>query len=340
LWRAGLSAVALTAGLAVVTLHAQQSPVVRALTEPPPETVKVDGIEIVPVLKNVYMLVGGGANVTVQTGDQGVVFVDSGAPGRTAALLAAVSRLTRRPIRFLILSGPDADHAGGSEAIVKAAGGLLGQATGPATLTRSLNVGIVTISHENTSGRLSAGSPGLPSVTGEALPESTFFTKRKEIYVNGEPVQILHQPAAHTDGDVLVFFRGSDVVCAGDVYLSDGYPRIDLARGGSVQGEIDAVNAIIDLTVPERNQMGGTRVVPGHGHLANEADVVEYRDMLTIVRDRVQDLLKKGSTLPQVKAANPTLEYDGLYGAQKEWTGDMFLETVFRDLSKPKTGAK
>jgi hypothetical protein len=107
-----------------------------------------------------------------------------------------------------------------------------------------------------------------------------------------------------------------------------------------VQGEIDALNAIIDITVPERNQMGGTRVVPGHGRLANEADVVEYRNMMTIVRDRVRDMVKKGMTVEQVKAAKPTLEYDGIYGTDKNWTGGMFIETVYRDLSQKKGAGK
>jgi glyoxylase-like metal-dependent hydrolase (beta-lactamase superfamily II) len=198
----------------------------------------------------------------------------------------------------------------------------------------------MTISHENTSNRLSRGGGGLPALTGDAIPESTFFTRRKDLYMNGEPIELRWQPAARTDGDIFVFFRGSDVLSVGDVYLPDSYPHVDLARGGSVQGEIDALNAIIDITVPERNQMGGTRVVPGHGRLANEADVVEYRNMMTIVRDRVRDMVKKGMTVAQVKAARPTLEYDGIYGTDKSWTGEVFVETVYRDLSQKKGAAK
>ena len=185
-------------------------------------------------------------------------------------------------------------------------------------------------------GPLPAGSKALPKMTGDALPASTFFTPHKDFYSNGEAVQLLYQPNAHTDGDVIVFFRGSDVVSAGDVFRTDGYPVIDAANGGTIQGELDALNVILDITVPERNQMGGTRVIPGHGRICNEADVLEYRDMLTIIRDRVRDMVKKNLTLPQVKAAHPALEYDGLYGTRKEWTGDMFLEAVYRDLSRKK----
>jgi cyclase len=339
--------VAMGIGIAayVAMLSAQQSPVTRALTEPWPTTEKIDGIEIVPVLKHVYMLVGAGANVTVQIGDQGVTLVDAGGAGKTDALLAAVRHLTSKPLRYLVDTGPDADHVGGNAAIVKAAGGILGGAAagaggGRGTAASNQNVGLMTVSHENASNRLSRGGAGLPALTGDAIPESTFFTRRKDLYMNGEPIELRWQPAAHTDGDIFVFFRGSDVVSVGDVYLPDSYPHIDLARGGSVQGEIDALNAIIDITVPERNQMGGTRVVPGHGRLTNEADVVEYRDMMTIVRDRVRDMVKKGMTVEQVKAARPTLEYDGIYGADKSWTGEMFIETVYRDLSQRKGAGK
>jgi glyoxylase-like metal-dependent hydrolase (beta-lactamase superfamily II) len=324
-------------GSATLVLFAQQPPAVRALTEPWPEIVKVDGVEILHVRKGIYMFVGGGANVTAQVGDEGVLLVDAGAPGQTDRLIAAIRHLTKKPLRYLVNTSADADHAGGNGAVVKAAGGTSGPAVGgpPAGgAGRPANVGILTIAHENAVNRMIAGSRTLPPLTGDALPESTFFTPRKEFYANGEAVQVLHQPHAHTDGDVLVFFRGSDVVSAGEVFRTDSYPRIDLASGGSIQGELDALNAILDITVPERNQMGGTRVVPARGRISNEADVLEYRDMLTIVRDRVREMVKEGKTLQQVKAAHPMIEYDGIYGKDKDWTGEMFLETVYRDLSQ------
>jgi cyclase len=338
--------VATYAGVAacVAMLSAQQAPVVRALTEPWPTTEKIDGIEIVPILKHVYMLVGAGANVTVQIGDQGVTLVDSGDAGKTPALLAAVRHLTSKPLRYLVNTGPDRDHVSGNARIVSAAGGILGVTAGVGggggAGAPNQNVGILTVAHENASNRLTGGGAGLPALTGDAVPGSTFFTRRKDLYANGEPIELRWQPAAHTDGDIFVFFRGSDVLSVGDVYLPDRYPNIDLARGGSVQGEIDALNAIIDITVPERNQMGGTRVVPGHGRLANEADVVEYRNMMTIVRDRVRDMVKKGMTIEQVKTARPALEYDGIYGADKNRTGEMFIETLYRDLSQKKGAGK
>ena len=145
----------------------------------------------------------------------------------------------------------------------------------------------------------------------------------------------MFQPAAHTDGDILVFFRKSDVVAAGDVFVTTSYPVFDPARGGSVQGIIDGLNTILDLTVPERNQMGGTRVIPGHGRICNEADVLEYRDMVTIIRDRVQAMVKKGMSLAQVQAARVSLEYDGIYGSTiGGWTTEMFIEAIYKDLSR------
>jgi len=317
----------------VATVGAQVVPTVRALTEEWPETIKVDGIEILPVLKNVYMLVGGGANVTIQYGDEGVVMVDSGAPGQAARLQAAVRRLTRKPLRYLINTGPDPDHVGGNGDMVSWAGGTSGPQAGQGG-GRPPNVGTAVIAHEGAYNRMIAGSPQLPALTGEALPESTFFTPRKDLYANGEPVQLLFQPAAHTDGDVMVFFRGSDVVAAGEIYRTDQYPLVDLARGGSINGLLAGLNNLLDITVPQRNQMGGTRVVPAYGRISNEADVLEYRDMLTIIRDRVKMMVDKGQTLEQVRAAGVALEYNAAYGTKPNWTGDMFIEAVYNSLKK------
>jgi glyoxylase-like metal-dependent hydrolase (beta-lactamase superfamily II) len=321
---------------AAVSMQAQQVPVLRALTEPWSEIVKVDGIEILHVQKNVYMLVGGGANVTAQIGDQGVMLVDSGGIGQGDKIVAAVRSLSRKPILYLVNTGADPELAGGDDAVAKAAGGRVGGevVTGPGQTGQTVaRLGILSIAHENSFNRLVAGSPGFPALTGEGLPGSSFFTARKDIFSNGEPVEILYQPNAHTDGDVIVFFRASDVVSAGEVFRTDSYPDIDLARGGSIEGELQALNNILDIVVPERNEMGGTRVVPAHGRICNESDVLEYRDMLTIIRDRIRDMIAKNMSLQQVKAAQPTLEYDGLYG-RKEISGDKFIEVVYNDLSK------
>lgn len=326
----GIIACAVLGGVA--TVGAQVVPNVRALTEEWPETLVVDGIEILPVLKNVYMLVGGGANVTVQIGDEGVVMVDAGSAGNATKLQNAVRRLTRKPLRYLVNSAADADKVGGNGDMVKWAGGTNGPQAGAGN--RNPNVGTAFIGFEAAYNRMLTGSKGLAPLTGQALPDSTFFTPRKDIYANGEPIIISHMPAAHTDGDLFVFFRGSDVVHTGEIFRTDQFPLIDLERGGSIDGELAALTELLEITVPQRNQMGGTRVVPAYGHIGNEADVLEYRDMLTIIRTRVQGLIDKGQTLQQVKAAGVALEYAGSYGKNPNWTGDMFIEAVYNSLKK------
>jgi cyclase len=144
-------------------------------------------------------------------------------------------------------------------------------------------------------------------------------------------------PAAHTDGDSMVIFRKSDVVATGDIFRTDSYPVIDLARGGNVQGVLDGLNQVLDIAIPEHHEEGGTMIVPGHGRIADEFDLVEYRDMVTIIRDRVQALIKKGMSLEQVKAARPSLDYDPRFGSTSgAWTTDMFIEAVFKSLTAPR----
>lgn len=321
--------------LATSSPHAQQPVNLVPLTPPSPPIV-VDGVEVLPVQGKVHVIVGAGGNVSAQIGDEGVLVVDSGAAGQSETILTAITRLTTRPVRFLINTSDDADHIAGNGAIVKAHGGTRGPRPGGVGggNPRGPNAGVMTMTHENAFNRMSTGRPGVPALTGDALPESTFFTPKKEFFSNGEAIQLLAQPSAHTDGDVMVFFRSSDVLSTGDVFVTTSYPVIDPSRGGSVQGVIDALNTILDITVPERNQMGGTRVIPGHGRICNEADVVEYRDMVTIIRDRVRDMAEKGMTLPQITAARPSLEYDGIYGATTgPWTTAMFLEAVYRGVA-------
>jgi glyoxylase-like metal-dependent hydrolase (beta-lactamase superfamily II) len=322
------------AGSALAAVSGQQ-PVGSVAIDPPPPPIVVDGVEVLKVQGQVYLLAGGGGNVTVQLGDEGVLVADSGGPAQGEKILAAIRRLTPRPIRYLVNTSGDADHVSGNDPLIKTGGGFRGprpaQVGGGNPVGQ--NVGVMSIAHENAFNRMTEASPRGPGLTGDALPTSTFFTSRKDFFANSEPVQLLHQPSAHTDGDILVFFRKSDVISVGDVFVPHAYPAIDLARGGSVNGVIDALNTILEITVPERNQMGGTRVIPGHGRICNEADVVDYRDMVTIVRDRVQEMVEKKMTLQQVRAARPSLEYDGYYGAGSEpSTPDSFIETVYRSL--------
>ena len=282
-----------------------------------------DAVHALAIRDTVFMLVGAGANSTVQIGRDGVLVVD---PQKDASgLLAAIRRLSDKPVRFIVNTTIDADHNGGNEAVAKSGQVLAGGNTRPATVTGTGGAPI--FAHENLLNRLSESGASPAS-----LPTDTFFVKQKDMFVNGEAVQLLHVPAAHTDGDTIVFFRRSDVISAGDVFTPDRYPMIDLARGGSIDGLLAGINYLIELAVPDFNEEGGTMIVPGHGRLCDESDVADYRDMVTIVRDRIADMVKKKMTIEQVKAARPTRDYDGVY-AQAGSTGDMFVEAVYRSLT-------
>jgi glyoxylase-like metal-dependent hydrolase (beta-lactamase superfamily II) len=167
-----------------------------------------------------------------------------------------------------------------------------------------------------------------------AWPTDTFVSKQKELYFNGESIQTIYKPG-HTDGDSIVYFRRSDVICAGELFNTQTFPVIDLSRGGSVKGVLAGLNDMLDIAIPKAMQEGGTYIIPGRGRLTDEADLLEYRDMVTIIRDRVLDAVKRGQTLDQVKAAKFTLDYDARWGATSgPWTTDMFIEAMYKDLSK------
>jgi len=278
-----------------------------------------------PVRESVFMLVGPGANTTVQAGRDGLFVVDTQTGPASASLLAAIRRVSDKPVRFIVNTTLDADHIGGNEAVAKSGNVLAGGNTRPATVTGTGGAPI--FSHENLLNRLSESGASPAS-----LPTDSYFVKQKDMFVNGEAVQVLHVPAAHTDGDTIVFFRRSDVISAGDVFTPDRYPAIDLSRGGSIDGVLAGINYILELAVPDFNEEGGTMIVPGHGRLCDESDVSDYRDMVTIVRDRVADMVKKKMTVEQIKAAKPTRDYDGVY-ARAEYTADMFVDAVYRSLT-------
>ena len=295
------------------------SAVVTTLARGQPRNFDSTQEHLLPVQGNTYMLAGAGGNTTLQVGKDGVLVVDTQYAEMAPKILSEIRKLSDKPIVWMVNTHVDQDHSGGNAALAK-----LGRGPGP---------GPRIIAHENVLNRMTQRVPNQPPVPDEALPNDEYGTPQKDLFFNGEAVVIYHMPRAHTDGDSIVFFRRSDVVSVGDIFTPDQWPAIDLARGGSVEGTLDALNYILTLTVPERYQDGGTLVVPGHGRISNEADVVEYRNMLTIVRDRVQDLIKKGMTLAQVKAARPARDYETEYAEPGPWTKDMFVEAVYRSLN-------
>ena len=293
-------------------------------------------LEVLQIRPNVYMIAGAGANITVQFGSDGAVVVDAGDAQHADAAVAAIKRVTSQPIRYVIDTSVDADHVGGNEKVSKA-GKTLFQTN--AQLGEGMTNGgaAAILSAEKVLTRMSAPTGKTSPFPTASWPTETYDQKRKYMYLNGEGIEVLHQPAAHSDGDSMVFFRRSDVVAAGDVLDMTRFPVIDVARGGSVQGEIDALNRLVELAIPSVplvSQEGGTYIVPGHGRLCDQLDVVEYRDMVTIVRDRIQDLVTKGMTLDQIQAARPAAGYASRYGADTgAWTTRMFVEAVYRSLS-------
>jgi len=292
-------------------------------------------MDVVQVRPNVYMIVGAGGNTTIQFGDEGVMVVDTQFPQVSAELLTAIKSVTDAPIRYVVSTHVHGDHIGGNEAIAKAGrtragGNVVGDIGAAATSSAGI------IAHENVLKRLSMDPPaGQQAVPFGNWPTETFFGDKREFLFNGEAVQIIHEPDAHTDGDSLVFFRRSDVVATGDLFTTVMYPFIDTANGGTINGYIKALNAIMDITVPSNVNEGGTMVVPGHGRLSDEQDVIEYRDMATIVRDRIREYAKRGMTLEQVKAKKPTLDFDPRYGTDTGfWTTSMFVETIYKEMVK------
>lgn len=270
----------------------------------------------------VYMLSGaGGGNVTVQSGPDGILLVDTSLTANAPKIMAAIRKISDGPVRWVINTHVHADHTGGNEALVKM--GATPAMPAPARVVAYISV----------LDRMVTPQPGEAAIPATLWPNDTYSTPYKDFFFNNEAVVVTHIPNAHTDGDSIVFFRRSDVLSVGDLFMPDRYPFIDIARGGNVQGLIAGLNKILEIAVPGHYQEGGTMIVPGHGRLCDEADIVEYRDMVTIVRDRVQDLIKQGKTLDQVKAAKPSRDYDTQYTTPGTLSNpDAFVESIYRSL--------
>jgi glyoxylase-like metal-dependent hydrolase (beta-lactamase superfamily II) len=313
---------------AVVFAALAASPLIRAQS-PEAETLPVRGL--------VSLVSAGGVNALVQVGPQGVLVVDTMTEPLADRLLAAIRTLAgRRPIRYIVNTHHHQEFTGGNLKVA-AAGAQLVSGNFAAQVGQSAVDGVVpqafVVAHENVLTAMSAPTGNQPPTPFGAWPTDTFFQSEKTLYFNGEGIQLVHVPSASTNGDILVFFRSSDVIAAGDIYSTVGYPRIDVGRGGTVNGVIEGLNRLVDIAIPEQFTEGGTRIVPGRGRISDEFDVVEYRDMVTIVRDRVEAMIKKGRSLEQVKAARPTLDWEPRYGATSgAWTTVQFVEAVYRSL--------
>ena len=298
-----------------------------------------DALTVLEIKPNIYMIAGAGGNVVVHIGSDGVVVTDTGRAETADALLAAIKRLTPRPIRYIINTSADADHVGGNATLSAA-----GQPIMPAGYRREAIVDrdfAPILAEERVLTRMSAPTGQQALFPVAAWPTSTYSAttgeRQRKLVLNGEAIQVMYQPAAHTDGDSLVYFRRSDVLMTGDIFDLTRFPVIDLGSGGSIQGVLDSLNGILEMTfssTPFPYREDGTLIVPGHGRLCATTDVVEYRDMVSIIRDRVADLIKKGKTVEEIQQADPTAGYRRQYGSETGgWTTRMFVEAIYKSLT-------
>ena len=316
---------------------------------------------ILPLRGNVYVLVGAGSNITLSVGHEGVLLVDAGTAQMADKVIAAVGQLAKdvtaarapvkpclgcsgnefasflgtvaspappKPIQYIVNTSADADHTGGN-AKIAAAGTTYGGGPGLGQFVGVVRVSATIYSHENVLERMNAAK--IPTA---GLPTESYPRDFKQFF-NGEGIHLIYQKAAHSDGDTLVHFRGSDVIAAGDLLSTVTYPVFDVTKGGSINGSIDGLNHLLDLAIAEYQTEGGTLIVPGHGRVCDSADLATYRDMVTILRDRVQDAVKRGLTLEQTKAARLTKDYDTRYDVPS-WTKDQFVEAMYRSLTSVK----
>jgi cyclase len=294
-----------------------------AQERPRPAEPPVSGsIETLHVQGNVWLVAGAGGHIAVQAGDQGVIVVDTGAMDLNDEVIAAIASITEQPIRYVINTSIASQHLGGNAAIASLPGG--------STTGASRGALVSVLAQENVFIKMSRPGPdGEPAFPVEAWPSDGYYAPRRGMIFNGEAIDVIHMPNAHSDGDSAVYFRGSNVLVAGDIYTNVSLPMIDYAQGGSFAGLLDALTGMLDITVADDLMEGGTYVIPGHGYVADEADLVEYRDMTFIIRERLRKMIvEDGLTLDEVKAARPVIGWEARYD-RPGWTVDMFIEAVY-----------
>jgi glyoxylase-like metal-dependent hydrolase (beta-lactamase superfamily II) len=326
-WLTGLTGLTRLTALALLVAGGEWAHGLAAQRAAPFETLQIR--------PNVYVIFGAGSNVTVHVGEDGVILVDSGSAETADGLLNTVKAITTQPIRVIINTSADADHVGGNDKV-----GAAGVPINPDAFSDDEHATV--IAHENVLARMSAPKgPGnndtlFPVAT---WPNETFTSKFRSMYLNDDAIQVMREIGAHSDGDSMVFFRRADVIATGDVLDLRRFPVIDPRNGGSIQGELASLNRLLDVTLPAMPLVlkpGRTLLVPGHGRISDYGELVEYRDMVTVIKDIIEDMIGKGMTLEQVKAANPTQGYRRRYGADSgPWTTDMFVEAIYNGLRKP-----
>ncbi len=266
------------------------------------------------VTDELYVLKGVSCNVAGFVGQDGVLIIDSGAQNQSAKIIASLKEISGNPARIVINTHYHFDHVGGNEAFAKGGAAIIAHKNTRERMTQEWRVPEM----------LGIKYPTIPPYPELFLPKISFIDSLT-IHFNNETIQAIHIPDGHSDSDTIVYFQKSNVIHTGDLYLSNGFPIIDIHHGGSVNGYIAAVDRIIRLC----NE--NTKIIPGHGPLSDRARLIAYRDMLAQARDRIEILIKEGHTLEEIVAAEPT---SGLYHGGKSWLPPkLFIYCVYHELS-------